>query len=73
MADLKLSKLPDRAPVRITLSFSPELFHDLNDYAAVYEEAYGERESVAELIPFMLSKFLASDRAFTRSRKGKSK
>jgi hypothetical protein len=69
VAELKLQKLPDRAPVKLSVSLSPELARELDDYAAAYEKAYGTRESVSELIPFMLERFLASDRAFARGRK----
>jgi hypothetical protein len=69
MADLKLGKLPDRTPVKLTIAVPPELNRALNDYARAYEEAYGQAESPAELIPAMLETFLASDRAFARLRK----
>ena len=70
MAGLRLAKLPDRTPVKLTISVSPELNQALVDYAAAYEAAYGQAESVADLIPAMLVAFLASDRAFARMRKG---
>ena len=69
MADLKLRKLPDRTPVRIAIGVMPELFEQLNAYAGVYETTYGKRESVADLIPFMLAAFLESDRMFVRRRR----
>ena len=68
MADLKLPKLPDRVPVKITISLPPDVKHALDDYAAAYEASYGEAESIAELIPFMLQAFLESDRRFARRR-----
>lgn len=70
MADLKLPRLPDRTPVRIAISVSPDLNHALGDYAALYTETYGREEPVAELIPAMLEAFLESDRAFSRRRRG---
>jgi hypothetical protein len=73
MAELKLSKLPDRIPVKVTLNVPPELHRKLGDYAELYRETYGEDEPVADLIPAMLSAFLESDRAFAlRCRKAKS-
>lgn len=69
MSGLKLGKLPDRAPVKITITLGPDLNQALRDYAAIYRAAYGEAESVADLIPFMLSGFLDSDRGFARARK----
>jgi len=68
MAELKLGKLPDRTPVKLTISVLPELHQALADYAALYAEAYGRKEPVAELIPAMLTAFLESDRGFARSR-----
>ncbi len=68
MADLKLRRLPDRVPVKLAISVSPELDRALQDYADAYEAAYGKREAVADLIPFMLAGFLDSDREFQRAR-----
>lgn len=69
MSGLKLGKLPDRTPVKITITLAPDLNQALRDYAAIYRTTYGEAESVADLIPFMLSSFLESDRGFARARK----
>lgn len=68
MVDLKLPKLPDRAPVKLTISVPPDLKRALDDYATAYEAAYGQSENVADLIPYMLQAFLESDRGFARSR-----
>ncbi|WP_420404252.1 DUF2274 domain-containing protein [Nisaea sp.] len=69
MANLKLGKLPDRTPAKITVTVGAELNLALRDYATLYRATYGEAESVAELIPFMLEAFLDSDRAFAKARK----
>ncbi|MEW5704383.1 MAG: DUF2274 domain-containing protein [Pseudomonadota bacterium] len=69
MSELKLGKLPDRTPVKITITVSPDLNQALRDYAAIYRTTYGEAESAADLIPFMLSSFLDSDRGFAKARK----
>ncbi|MCM8731965.1 DUF2274 domain-containing protein [Hephaestia sp. GCM10023244] len=66
---LKLGKLPDRTPVKITITVMPDLSRGLADYADLYREAYGEKVDVSELIPFMLDAFLSSDRAFAKARK----
>lgn len=66
---LKLAKLPDRTPVKITITVKPELNKALCDYAAAYRATYGEAESVAEIIPYMLEAFLDSDRVFAKARK----
>ena len=72
MPDLKLAKLPDRTPVKIAIVVSPELNRDLQAYARLYQEAYGTAETVAEMIPYMLEGFLASDRGFAKARKEQS-
>jgi len=69
MAELRLPKLPDRTPIKITISLSPALNRSLSEYAALYSEAYGEPEPVHELIPAMLANFLEADRAFMRRRR----
>jgi hypothetical protein len=68
MADLKLAKLPDRTPVKLTIFVTPDLSRALNDYATLYHDSYGQKEAVAELVPHMLATFLAGDRAFVKAR-----
>ena len=72
MTDLKLSRLPDRVPVKLVLQITPQLHADLARYALLYKEVYGLDEAITDLIPSMLSAFLESDRAFVRTR-GSSK
>lgn len=69
MTALRLRKLPERTPVRLTVSVSPELNQALLDYAALYGEVYGQAEPLAELIPAMLANFLEGDKAFARRRR----
>ncbi len=66
MANLKLAKLPDRTPVRLMITVPPELHQKLMQYAQAYEAAYEKRESVPDLVPFMLASFLDTDRGFAR-------
>lgn len=69
MPDLKLAKLPDRTPVKITINLPPDLNQALLLYGEAYEDTYGAAEPVAKLIPAMLASFLESDRAFVQRRK----
>ncbi|MEZ5831689.1 MAG: DUF2274 domain-containing protein, partial [Dongiaceae bacterium] len=69
MPELKLAKLPDRVPVKLTITIQPNLAQALREYAAVYRATYGQTESVEELIPFMLASFLEGDRGFAKARK----
>ena len=66
---LKLSKLPKRTPVKINIVLTPETHEAMVDYADIYEETYGNRENIEELIPFMITAFLDNDHAFKRARK----
>lgn len=70
MVDLKLAKLPDRTPIKLSIAVMPDLHQALMDYAALYAQAYGREEPVIELIPAILSAFLEGDRAFARARPG---
>jgi len=69
MLDLKLAKLPDRTPVKLSISVSPDLHAALRDYAEIYRDAYGTGESISELIPYMLSTFIKGDMSFKRARR----
>ena len=66
---LRLAKLPDRTPVRLSLSVEPDLAAALTDYAAIYGQTYGTSEKPETLIPAMLETFLGSDAGFKRARR----
>jgi len=66
---LKLAKLPDRTPIKIALTVTPDLARALGDYTAIYNRTYGDKVETADLIPAMLEAFLASDRTFAKARK----
>lgn len=66
---LKLSKLPKRTPVKINIVLNPETHEAMVHYARIYEETYGNKESIEELIPYMISSFLENDHLFKRARK----
>ena len=68
MTELKLAKLPDRTPVKLAITITPDLQNALRDYAAIYAQTYGTEEPVVELIPAMLTAFLGSDRNFIKAR-----
>jgi hypothetical protein len=68
MADLKLGRLPDRTPVKLTITVPPDLAEALTSYASLYREIYQHDEPVAELVPAMLRAFLESDRGFAKAR-----
>ena len=51
MTNLKLAKLPDRTPTRITITVSADLNQALCDYQKLYAATYGASEKIADLIP----------------------
>jgi hypothetical protein len=73
LPEIKLAKLPDRTPVKITITVSSELSRALISYAERYANAYNQVEPVAELVPFMLQAFLESDREFAKALKSRTR
>lgn len=69
MSTLKIGQLPDTTPVKLSIALPPPLQADLQDYARVYEQAYGQSAKIADLIPSMLEAFMASDSSFKKARK----
>ena len=67
MSPLKLPKLPDRETTKLSFAASADLKWQLDAYAALYAKEYGRKEALADLIPFMLEAFLASDRQFQKA------
>jgi len=66
---LRIGKLPDLTPVKMTVSLDREVHELLKDYARIYGESYDEAVKPADLVPFMVSGFLATDNGFKRARK----
>lgn len=69
MSSLKICKLPDTTPVKLTIALTPPLQAELQDYARVYEQTYGQAAKPAELVPSMLASFMAGDSNFKKARK----
>ena len=66
---LRIGKLPDLTPVKMTIQVDPELNRMLEDYARVYNESYEASVGPAALVPSMLAGFLGSDSGFKKARK----
>ena len=66
---LRIAKLPDLTPVKMTIHVEPDLHRMLGDYARIYNERYDETIKPSVLIPSMLVTFLASDNGFKKARK----
>jgi len=68
MPKLKLGPLLDDKPVKITADLPADVHRDLIAYAQALAKETGEPISdPARLVPVMIARFMASDRAFTRS------
>ena len=69
---LRIAKLPNLTPVKLTVSLEPEVHQMLEDYAKIYGDSYGETVNPAELVPSMIAGFMAMDNGFKRARKALS-
>lgn len=70
MADLKLSRVPDRTPVKLTITITPDLKKSLDAYLTLYQTVHDDRDAgLGDIIPAMLECFLAGDRAFAKAQK----
>ncbi|WP_425522209.1 DUF2274 domain-containing protein [Stenotrophomonas maltophilia] len=61
--------LPSTASVKVTFSCPASLKADLDRYAALHSQAYGEAVDAATLVPHMLQAFIDADREFRRSQR----
>ncbi|MDN6873701.1 DUF2274 domain-containing protein [Pseudomonas citronellolis] len=61
---LRLEPLPKTESIKLTVACSISLKADLDRYAALHAEAYGERVDALTLIPHMLEAFMAGDLGF---------
>lgn len=61
---LRLGPLPKTETVKITFTCTVVLKAELERYAAMHSQAYGEPVDAATLIPHMLETFMARDRGF---------
>ena len=70
MAKLKLGTLANDKPVRLTVELPASTHRDLAAYAEVLARETGQSvASPAKLVAPMLARFMATDRAFGRSRR----
>lgn len=69
---LRIEKLANLKPIKLSVSFDSETYRMLEDYADIYEENYGESIKVSSLIPLMVISFLSIDVGFKKSRKSRN-
>ncbi|MBS0392696.1 MAG: DUF2274 domain-containing protein [Proteobacteria bacterium] len=65
--NLRLGPLPKTENIKLTFACPTGLKADLDRYAALHAQAYGEAVDAVTLIPYMLEAFMAGDRGFRRS------
>ncbi len=64
---LRLGPLPKTESVKLTFTCPTNLKADLDRYATLHAQTYGETVDAATLIPHMLEAFMARDRGFKSS------
>jgi len=65
-AKLRLGPLPKTESIKLTFVCPASLKADLERYAALHSQAYGESVDAVTLIPHMLEVFIAGDRGFKK-------
>lgn len=76
MPKLKLSAIADDKPVKVTLELPASLHRDLTAYAGILVQEQGRgNQSAASIDPIklivpMIERFIATDRAFTKAKRG---
>lgn len=74
MSKLKLGAIEDDKPVKLTIELPATVHRDLALYAEVLGQGAGKAAvEPVKLIPPMLARFMATDRAFARLRRTRSK
>jgi hypothetical protein len=68
MTKLKLAGIDDDKPVKLTVTLPAALHRNLVAYAELLAKETGKPVEPTKLVAPMLEKFIASDRAFARSR-----
>jgi hypothetical protein len=63
---LRLGPLPKSETVKLTFTCPASLKADLDRYAALHAQTYGEPVDAMTLIPHMLEAFIARDRGFRK-------
>lgn len=71
MTKLKLGVIPDDKPVKLTIELPAAVHRDLVAYAEILARETGKPAGEpARLIAPMVQRFIATDRAFARARRG---
>ena len=66
---LRLGPLPKAESTKLTFPCPVGLKADLDRYAALHAQTYGEAVDAVALIPHMLEAFMTGDRSFSRKQR----
>lgn len=66
---LKITRLADLRPVKLTLQLPADVWRDLELYAALLSEPGKEKIPLSNLAGDMIARFMSEDHAFLRRRK----
>lgn len=66
MPDLRLGKLPNHSPTKLSLNLWSELDEHLKLYAERYSAQRGAKFSAADIAPQMLAEYIKADREFAK-------
>jgi hypothetical protein len=70
MAKLKLGAIPDDKPVKLTVELPADVHRDLAAYTDMLARETGQSiPDPAKLVAPMLARFMATDRAFAKTRR----
>jgi hypothetical protein len=69
MSKLKLGAILDEKPVKLIIDFPAAVHRDLVAYADALGRETGQAIDPAKLVAPMLGRFMATDRAFTKTRR----
>ncbi len=69
---LPLGPLPETESIKLTFTCPASLKADLDRYATLHAQTYGETVDAVTLIPHMLEAFMTGDRGFKKGSAGKA-
>jgi len=69
---LRLGPLPKTESIKLTFTCPTSLKADLDRYAALHAQTYGETVDAMTLIPHMLEAFMAGDRGIRKGGRASS-
>lgn len=67
---LKISLVPDDKPVRVSVDLPAAVHRDLVAYGEALQRQSGQAVDPSKLIAPMLARFMATDRGFSKAKRG---